>query len=165
MTKTATAPTSSPTTTLSPRPDQPTITDTAQRPTEHRSHRVPFLVVGVLALAAVGVAVGALVSYRSAPGVGISAPALTSGTTVATTHTIGDTAHGGPGSWADVVRADTTAAAVTPQATGDVVSHGGPGSRTDSVRRPAPRHAIDVRIADVAHGTAGFVVTAVAAHD
>ena len=166
MTKTTTAPTSTPTTTLSPRPaDKPTITHAAERSSVHRSRRVPFVVVGALTLAAVGVTVGALVSHRSAPGVDISVPVLTSGTTVATTHTIGDTAHGGPGSWADVVRADTTAAEATPQVTGDVVSHGGPGSRRDSVRPPAPRHSIDVRIADVAHGTAGSVVTAVAARD
>jgi hypothetical protein len=162
MTTTTTAHTSTPTT-LSPRSaDQPTITD-AERPTVHRSRRVPFVVAGAIALAAVGVTLGALVSHRSAPGVENSVPVLTSSTTVATTHTFGDTAHGGPGSWADVVRADTTAAAATPQLTGDVVSHGGPGSRADSVRPSAPRHATNVRIADVAHGTAGSVVTAVAA--
>jgi hypothetical protein len=165
MTKTTTAPTSTPTTTLSPRPaDKPTITHAAERSSVHRSRRVPFVVVGALTLAAVGVTVGTLVSQRSAPGVDISVPVLTSGTTVATTHTIGDTAHGGPGSWADAVRADTTAAATTPQVTGDS-SHGGPGSRTDAVRPSAPRHATNVRIADVAHGTAGSVVTAVAARD
>jgi len=164
MTKTATAPTSTPTTILSPRPDQPTISDAAQRPTVHRSRRVPFVVAGALALAAVGVTLGALGSHRSAPGVEISVPVLASGTTVATTHTVGDTAHGGPGSWADVVRADTTAAAGTPQVTGDA-SHGGPGSRTDAVRPSAPPQATNVRIADVAHGTAGSVVTAVAARD
>jgi hypothetical protein len=71
-------------------------------------------------------------------------------------------AHGGPGSRTEVVSAGVPVLVADAPVQGEL-SHGGLGSRADYVRPTAPRQAAEVRIADVAHGTAGSVVSAVAA--
>lgn len=123
-----------------------------------RSSRTQLVVGGALVLATVGVAVGVALTVRSAGGAGeVAAPT----TAAVATYAVGDAAHGGPGSRAGVLRAAPAAAAPSAAVTGET-AHGGPGSRTDAVRPLAPRPS-DVRVADVAHGSAGYVVTATAA--
>jgi hypothetical protein len=153
MTPTTTTPAFRPTTARAPQPDP------SDRPVVVRSSRARLVAVGALVLA-VGVAVVVSLMVRSG---GTATEVASPTVAAAAASTVGDTAHGGPGSRADVLRDAPSTPARSAAAPGETV-HGGPGSRTDAVRPLAP-HPSDVRVADapvadVAHGTAGAIVTA-----
>jgi hypothetical protein len=166
MTTTTTI-TTTPTATPAPLADALRVVPDAERPTVHHRSRLPFVAAGALALVVATVTTGVLVTRAAVP----TESATTTPVVLPVPRTIavGDVAHGGPGSRGDVVHVATPVVLPGRPVQGEL-SHGGTGSRADYVRplvrpeTPAARTA-DVRITDVAHGSAGSIKTAVAARD
>jgi hypothetical protein len=156
MIPTTTTRTTSPTTGTTARASAPGSSD---RPVVV-GNRAQLVAGGLAVLAAVGVAAGVGLVVRTG---GTAADVVAPTNAAAPLYAVGDAAHGGPGSRADVIRdapwapASSAAAAALGE-----TAHGGPGSRTDAVRSIVARPSV-VRVADVAHGTAGSVVVTAAA--
>ena len=150
-------------TTLSTTTETGTAAVDADRPVVEGRDRRALLVGAVAIVAAVGIAAGGALLVRSTT-TEPTAPAAPAPLTARTAE-VDHVSHGGPGSRADIIATAAVPAAALP----DEVSHGGPGSRTDAVHVVAPTvavplvTAVEARVADVAHGTAGSIVSATAA--
>jgi hypothetical protein len=108
----------------------------SERPVVVRTSRAQRVAGGALVLAAVGVAVGVSLVDRSAgTAAEVAAPTVAAPPfAAAAAYAVGDTAHGGPGSRADVLRDAPSTSAPSAAVTGET-AHGGPGSRTDDAQR------------------------------
>lgn len=98
MIPTTTTRTTSPTTGTTARVSAPASSD---RPVVVRSGRAQLVAGGLVVLAAVGVAAGVSLVVRTG---GTAAEVAAPTSAAAATYAVGDAAHGGPGSRADVLR-------------------------------------------------------------